>query len=187
MRLEIIIFLSQLFFSFLRLLDWTLKHVLFSFVLLIRSFSNTLHKRDLFIFVLEMTCSAVLCGCFICLLRNELTRRTKPVDTTSFVFGDDDLDIVEAHLSESESGIASLCTDDSPPTIHDSTFAGIAWGNYDKFRPSTKSLVVIPTLLIPRSLTSLYRGVENDAEANSYGIQDEHRVLGLQNRSEAAV
>ncbi|KAJ4487614.1 hypothetical protein J3R30DRAFT_822184 [Lentinula aciculospora] len=74
MHLEITF--SRLSVPFIHVLEWTLKHVLLSGILLLKTFSNTLHRKDLLFFVLELTCSAVLIGCFTFLLRRALARRT---------------------------------------------------------------------------------------------------------------
>ncbi|KAJ3722789.1 hypothetical protein DFJ43DRAFT_1092343 [Lentinula guzmanii] len=164
MYLEITISLSRFFVFFFRLLDWTLKHILLSSIVLLRSFSNTLHKKDLFIFVLELTCSALLCGCFVFMLQSAFTRRA-----THYLDGVDigyDPDNFGAQLSESYSDTSLMYpTDENPPVSLAAELPHI--GNCKQEQKWTSKFLMLP-VLIPRSVISLHRGDECHAKHSTY-------------------
>ncbi|KAJ3904811.1 hypothetical protein F5879DRAFT_921955 [Lentinula edodes] len=147
---------------FVHLLNWTIKHVLFSGILLLGSFFNTLHKKDLSLLLLEFTCSAVLMGCFMFLLRRALTvtprRRTIHLDDLESGFH---LGTIEA---TSVMSACPICLANEMPLFNSLALGPSATGS-DSEREQTstfKFLMIIP-VLISRPVMLLEGG---DGEVN---------------------
>ncbi|KAJ4482966.1 hypothetical protein C8J55DRAFT_605360 [Lentinula edodes] len=127
---------------FVHLLNWTIKHVLFSGILLLRSFFNT---KDLLLLVLEFTCSAVLMGCFMFLLNRARTatprRRTIHLDDLESGF----------HLGTIEAtSVISTCpiclANEMPPLNSLALGPPVTGGDSEREQTPTSKFLMIPVL-----------------------------------------
>ncbi|KAJ3807967.1 hypothetical protein EV368DRAFT_64036 [Lentinula lateritia] len=142
---------------FVHQLNWTLKRVFFSGILLLGSFFNTLRKKDLVLLVLEFTCSAVLMGCFMFLLRRALTPRRRSIRLddleSNFPFGS-----IEA---TSVMSTCPICLANEMPLLNSLALGPPVTGSNSEREqtPTSKFLKIIP-LLASRPVTLLEGGDE---------------------------
>ncbi|KAJ3886098.1 hypothetical protein GG344DRAFT_69961 [Lentinula edodes] len=132
---------------FVHLLNWTVKHILFSGILLLGTFFNTLRKKDLSLLVLEFTCSAVLMGCFMFLLSRALTatsrRRTIHLDDLESGF---DLGTSEA---ASVMSACPVCLADEMPILNSLALGSPVTGSDSKRDKKTEFEVFASRPVMP--------------------------------------
>ncbi|KAJ3933789.1 MAG: hypothetical protein NXY57DRAFT_776076 [Lentinula lateritia] len=127
---------------FVHLLNWIVKHVCFSGILILGSFFNTLRKKDFLLLVLEFTCSAVFMGCFMFLLSRARTatsrRRTIHLDDLESGFHIGTIEAISVMSA------CPICLADEMPLLNSLALGSSVTGS-DSEREQTPSSKFLPS------------------------------------------